>query len=288
VREREREPRDDDGRATTARAMAAFETDAARERDARGRAYVAHWDAVYREQPSQLDREWHASAAACLDVARGHVVEAMRASSSGRRVVVDVGCGSSSVGRAVLEEEAFGARALVLVDCAPAMIDALRGQYAGDGRVRCVTGDARNLREVFEDASTAVAIDKGTLDALNGDDDKRAMLEEMVRILEEDGVILSVSFASVGRFFFLKRETARLGLTWRFRVVAEGDPARGHSAVFVSVLHRASRAETFRDVAFEEDALTRTLVRRMETSGSIIEDDDDEDEAHLDFSRDEL
>ena len=83
--------------------------------------------------------------------------------------------------------------------------------------------------------------------------------------------------------FFLDR-----WITFVFIVAREGDPARGHSAIFVSVLYRSSSASLFRDVPFEDDALTRTLVERMERTGSIVDDEsDDEGRVTLDFTREE-
>jgi hypothetical protein len=177
---------------------------------------------------------------------------------------------------------------VVLLDVSVRVIEALRVRYASDARVRCRAADCRDCRAHVADGSAACVIDKGTLDALNGEVDKCALMDEMLRMTRADGIILSVSFSAVARFRFLKRETARLGLDWRFRVVSEGDPARGHSAIFVSVLYRRSARSTFRDVAFEEDALTRTLVERMERTGSIVDDEsDDEGRMTLDFTREE-
>ena len=56
----------------------------------------------------------------------------------------------------------------------------------------------------------------------------------------------------------------------------------------MSVLYRSSSASLFRDVPFEDDALTRTLVERMERTGSIVDDEsDDEGRVTLDFTREE-
>jgi len=244
--------------------------------------YAAHWDDVYAS-PSQLAREWHAASEACFDVADGF----LRAAAATSGDVVDVGCGSSSV--AVDAADRYGFKGdVVLLDVSERVIETLRARHAADGRVRCRAADCRDCRAEVADGSAACVVDKGTLDALNGERDKRALMDEMVRMTREDGVILSVSFSAVARFLFLKRETARLGLDWRFRVVSEGDPARGHSAIFVSVLYRSSSASMFRDVPFEDDALTRTLVERMERTGSIVDDgSDDEGRVTLDFTREE-
>ena len=250
------------------------------------RAYAAHWDGVY-DSASQLAREWHAASEACFEVADGFLRAAASASAAGAAALVDVGCGSSSIGVDAADEYGFRGD-VVLLDVSERVIEVLRARYAEDARVRCRAADCRDCRADVADGSATCVIDKGTLDALNGDEDKRALMDEMLRMTREDGIILSVSFSAVARFVFLKRETTRLGLDWRFRVVSEGDPARGHSAIFVSVLYRSSSASLFRDVPFEDDALTRTLVERMERTGSIVDDEsDDEGRVTLDFTREE-
>jgi hypothetical protein len=72
---------------------------------------------------------------------------------------------------------------------------------------------------------TAV-VDKGTLDALHGDEHRMAMLRECDRCLSRDGgVIVSVSFAAVDRVRLLDEAAAELGLQWRMRVVGGGRPS---------------------------------------------------------------
>ena len=91
--------------------------------------YRSHWSRVYREDPSQLDREWHcgyekalaailpfvnraaSGAAAPMRGARddpgddgavattsGNAAATGKVSARGNGLVVDVGCGSSSMG----------------------------------------------------------------------------------------------------------------------------------------------------------------------------------------------
>ena len=108
------------------------------------------------------------------------------------------------------------------------------------------------------DGAAAVVLEKGTLDALHGGPDKLAVLHECARILAPTGVIVSVSFPAVARIQLLEHAARKLGLQSRMRVVAKGDPADGHQAVFVAVLGKELDA-----VAEVKDALTEMLLDRM-------------------------
>ena len=284
--------------------------------------YLSHWSRVYREDPSQLDREWHcgydeALAAVLPFVNRASAGAARRddagddagaASTSGNNnndgdgddnikvsannhgLVVDVGCGSSSMGHTLWNDFSFGH--LVLTDVDPGILRTMHERFGTDGdgpcdddasskqhhrpprrTVRCEVADARDMPAIST-GTAAVVIDKGTLDALSGDNHKLAMLRECARMCDFDngGIILSVSFAAAARVGLLARATARLGLdsnvTAVTRVVADGDPRYGHAAVFVSVI-----GKNLADVALERCELTETVLGRVARCGSVIEDE---------------
>ena len=279
--------------------------------------YLSHWSKVYREDPSQLDREWHcgyseALAAILPFVNRASAGAARRddagaASTSGNNtngdgddnikvsannhgLVVDVGCGSSSMGHTLWNDFRFGH--LVLTDVDPGILRTMHERFGTDGdstgdddasskqhhrtprhTVRCEVADARDMPCVAT-STASVVIDKGTLDALSGDNHKLAMLRECARMCDFDngGIILSVSFAAAARVGLLARATARLGLdsnvTAVTRVVANGDPRYGHAAVFVSVI-----GKNLTDVALERCELTETVLGRVARCGSVIEDE---------------
>eukprot|EP00041_Stephanoeca_diplocostata_P034848 m.1207628 g.1207628 ORF g.1207628 m.1207628 type:complete len:130 (+) comp24587_c0_seq4:1265-1654(+) len=113
----------------------------------------------------------------------------------------------------------------------------------------------------------------GTLDALHGTDDKVAMLRECKRILSHNGCIVSISFPAVARFNFLAEWAPQLNLAWRFKVIADGDPALGHQAVFCTILYHDGTA-SLADVPYEMDPLTQTCVHRITTTGSLYDTDD--------------
>ena len=254
------------------------------EDDANGIAYASHWDDVYRTDAIALARrEWHVECAECVDACAAFIAAAPRDGA-----VVDVGCGSSTIGVRILN--AYGFRALALADVSATLTAKLAKDFAADARVRVETTDARDMSAVVAAGAASVVIDKGTLDALNGERDKRRALRECARMLAKDGCVVSVSFPAAARLKFLERESAKLGLTLRFKVLADGDPARGHRAVFVSVMYKKESA-VMAAVPFETDALTAKLTARVRRSNSLYEDaDDDEDGVvapTLDFSKNE-
>ena len=274
--------------------------------------YRSHWSRVYREDPSQLDREWHcgyekalaailpfvnraaSGAAAPMRGARddpgddgavattsGNAAATGKVSARGNGLVVDVGCGSSSMGHQMWNDFHFGH--LVLTDIDEGVLRTMRERFgtseaSGDGgggdarrTVRFVACDARDMSDV-DTASCAVVVDKGTLDALSGEDHKTAMLRECARICDfaNGGIIVSVSFAAAARVALLCSTSDELGLESFTRVVGDGDPKYGGEAVFVSVLGRG-----LWDVSagLARCELTETVLARVARSGSVIEDE---------------
>ena len=81
------------------------------------------------------------------------------------------------MGFEVLQE---GFTDLVLTDVSTEIIDIMRERFAGDARVRVKVADCRQMT-FLPDGAADVVVDKGTLDALSGDDHKRDMLRECAR-----------------------------------------------------------------------------------------------------------
>ena len=136
--------------------------------------YLSHWSKVYREDSSQLDREWHcgydeALAAVLPFVNRASAGAARRddagddagaASTSGNNntdgdgddnikvsannhgLVVDVGCGSSSMGHTLWNDFSFGH--LVLTDVDPGILRTMHERFGTDG-----DGETVDLKIVF-------------------------------------------------------------------------------------------------------------------------------------------
>ena len=142
--------------------------------------------------------------------------------------------------------------------------------------MRCEVADCRSM-PVVPDGAASVLVDKGTLDALHGDEDKMAMLRECMRCLSPDGgVIVSVSFPAADRIRLLDEATSAFGIQHRTRVIADGDPAHGHKAVFVTVLGRDlddAMRERAGEKGDERDELSEMLLARVRRSGSLLEDE---------------
>ena len=211
----------------------------------------------------------------------GNAAATGKVSARGNGLVVDVGCGSSSMGHRMWNDFHFGH--LVLTDIDEGVLRTMRERFgtseaSGDGgggdarrTVRFVACDARDMSDV-DTASCAVVVDKGTLDALSGEDHKTAMLRECARICDfaNGGIIVSVSFAAAARVALLRSTSDELGLESFPRVVGDGDPKYGGEAVFVSVLGRGLWDVSARLARCE---LTETVLARVARSGSVIEDE---------------
>jgi len=136
--------------------------------------------------------------------------------------ILDVGCGTSSLGLELLRQ--LPGFELTLVDVEP-LVGALQKQHAADEHVRAVADDCRVLGSIA-DQSVTVAIDKGTIDAMENLD-TAACLNAIVRTLQRPrGLMLSVSFLSSKRVLLLRREAERLGMELRLRVLRGGDGLR--------------------------------------------------------------
>mmetsp|Transcript_16859 Transcript_16859/g.53422 ORF Transcript_16859/g.53422 Transcript_16859/m.53422 type:complete len:186 (-) Transcript_16859:73-630(-) len=174
-----------------------------------------------------------------------------------------------------LKEDGFSR--FTLFDIAPELVQRLREMHEGDGGITCVEGDCRAMP--FADGDFAVVVDKGTLDALSSLDDKLGMLRECRRVRASGGVILSISFGSARRIRLYKEHAAAEGLEWRMHVLAEGDPARGHPAVFVTILAPIGALDA---VPHRPSELTGRLLERVGRTGSLYEDEVEGDEPGLD------
>ena len=81
--------------------------------------------------------------------------------------------------------------------------------------------------------------------------------------------------AEAARVALLDRVAPQLGMRWRLKVIADGDPKFGHAAVFVAVLGRETNDPAL-DGMFDqdpEDELTAVVLRRCREAGSCIEDE---------------
>ena len=234
--------------------------------------YAAHWGRVYETDESARTREWHCDFADCRAFIAPYCARAAR----GGGTVLDVGCGGSSFGDEL--RSAFGLERLVLTDIDPGIVRILRERHAvgktdgEDAMTKCLVADCTSM-PVIADGSCDVVVDKGTLDALHGDEDKLKMIRECARVLKENaGVVVSVSFASAARAVFLRRVADELRMDLKLRVIGKGDPRFGHLVHFVALLGFCLRRDV-PEFAEPDDELTRTIARRVARANSVIEDE---------------
>jgi hypothetical protein len=123
------------------------------------------------------------------------------------------------------------------------------------------------------DDSVDVVVDKGTLDALHGEEDKLKMMRECARVVKKNaGVVVSVSFASAARAEFLRRVADELRMDLKLAVIGDGDPKFGNLVHFVSVLGFHLKRDV-PEFSRPDDELTRTVARRVARARSVIEDE---------------
>ena len=187
--------------------------------------------------------------------------------------MLDVGCGGSFGDEL---RSAFGLERLVLTDIDPGIVRILRERHAArrrdDGKgakTTCLVADCTSMPAIADD-SVDVVVDKGTLDALHGEEDKLKMMRECARVVKKNaGVVVSVSFASAARVEFLRRVADALRMDLKLAVIGGGDPKFGNLVHFVSVLgfHLKRDVPEFS----QPDELTR--VARAARARSVIEDE---------------
>jgi len=212
------------------------------------------------------NKEWHAAFAANDQLQSVCSPYLTAAALHGSGILVDVGCGSSSFGEEILQAS-YGYSELLLLDACQSIL----AQKEAGGVVELVQADCRCLP--LRTQSVTTVLDKGTLDALWSDEDKVCMLEECARVLEPDGLIISVSFSSPARLLLLAKHTPRLGLHAHIHVIG-ADPARGHEARFVCLLAKEPGQSL---PSYTPSLLTQKVLLRLRRTGSLLDEDHDEE-----------
>lgn len=165
---------------------------------------------------------------------------------------MDVGCGSSSLCVDIFKQFAAASgpslQKLLLTDVSPYILDVMKEKYKDDDVVKDSTSfhvvDCRYLNSIgINNESMSVVLEKGTIDAMDGEEDKVAILRECLRVMRSNGVVISISFPAVARLQMLEEEVKRWSergegdpLNMHVHVVGSGDPARGGTVVFVAVI----------------------------------------------------
>ena len=144
----------------------------------------------------------------------------------------------------------------------------LSEEQAHDPRVEVRLGNVTKSLP-YADGEVKVILDKGTMDALEGDDDKMAMLQECSRVLDKNhGALLSISFGSVLRLQFLDKVCSSQGLfggsNRRTYLIGDKDPRKGHDVRFLTVYGHGLEA-----VPYIPSSLTKEVLKRIQITGSM-------------------
>jgi SAM-dependent methyltransferase len=112
-----------------------------------------------------------------------------------KRNALYVGCGMSALGYDLYKQA--GVEEVVNVDISEEFINAMKEKYSVKKHVSFETGDAKKLR--FKKGMFDLIIDKGTFDEMMCSEDFKsdtsAMLKEIFRVLDSNGVYIIISNA---------------------------------------------------------------------------------------------
>eukprot|EP00929_Paragymnodinium_shiwhaense_P113257 TRINITY_DN81515_c0_g1_i1.p1 TRINITY_DN81515_c0_g1~~TRINITY_DN81515_c0_g1_i1.p1 ORF type:complete len:478 (-),score=133.93 TRINITY_DN81515_c0_g1_i1:43-1476(-) len=229
--------------------------------------YADLWETMHSSKVSKegelvARHEWHVPYGDLLPLLRPYLDDLL--SSRGgdaveRRpppVVLDVGCGTSSLGSELLADLP-SETSLLLVDVVPQLVEALKEKHKDEPRISAAVGDCRDLSCVAE-GGAAIVLDKGTVDAMSTTEDRQACLAAMARCVEKPrGLIVSVSFFTSGRVLLLQREAKRLGLQLRLRLLKAGPELR-----LVALLSQSFGGLEDAMDAWTEDQISVMLYKR--------------------------
>ena len=239
--------------------------------------YETHWSDIYEKNSNnETACEWHTAYEKIRAFLTPYISATANFNSGDRKKrIVDIGCGGSSFGNKILQEYGDSFDRLTLIDISPEIVRIVAERHATDKRIDVCIGDCRFLESIIESDCIDIIIDKGTLDALVGNEDKRAMMKECYRILEKrggKGLIVSVSFGSVERIRLIEEICAELGLQWKIKIVADGDPREGFKTNFVFLLGLDLDTHV---VEVEKDTLTGIVMDRIRRTGSMFVEEED-------------
>ncbi|XP_038881149.1 EEF1A lysine methyltransferase 4 isoform X1 [Benincasa hispida] len=176
----------------------------------------SYWDNRYSNESGPFDwyQKYHSLAPLInLYVSRHHRILA-------------VGCGNSAFSEGMVDD---GYVDVVNVDISSVVIEAMQKKYCNRPQLKYMTMDVRNM-SAFEICSFDAVLDKGTLDSLlcgnNSRENATRMLEEVWRVLKENGVYILVNSvvtygAPTYRLSLLKRSFSLIKLHVTEKYVSE-------------------------------------------------------------------
>ncbi|XP_074307360.1 uncharacterized protein LOC141642453 [Silene latifolia] len=145
---------------------------------------ASYWDRRYTQDQSPFD--WYQNYSALSPLLNLYL------SPSNRLLVV--GCGNSAFSEGMAND---GYEDIVNIDISSVVIEAMQKKYSNSSKLTYITMDVRNM-SAFQTGSFDAVIDKGTLDSiLCGDNSKQnssMMLEEVRRVLKDNGVYILITY----------------------------------------------------------------------------------------------
>ena len=256
--------------------------------------YTSHWNEIYKSNNNNNNNndnkiEWHITYDKCKQAIDPYIrAVSEHVNEKENLLVVDIGCGNSDIGVNILND--YNLSKLLLTDFSFEIINEITQTYKNDSRIEAIEADCRNMEFVNNNAAY-ILLDKGTFDALVGENDKYAMLKECKRMLHPKGFFISISFPSVQRIKFFEKYCPELGLACRLKIIADGDPADGYQSVFVFILgvqnENCTTTTTSSTMNYKfnykpmindpVDELTTLCLNRIEYSGSLYTNKAEED-----------
>uniref|UniRef100_A0ACD5ZSM8 Uncharacterized protein n=1 Tax=Avena sativa TaxID=4498 RepID=A0ACD5ZSM8_AVESA len=154
-----------------------------------------YWDERYRKEVGPFD--WYQKYPALAPLLRLYARTHQR--------LLLVGCGNSVFGENMVDD---GYQDVVNIDISSVVIEQMKKKYHDKPQLKYIKMDVKNMSD-FESGSFDAVIDKGTLDSImcgqNSQEHATMMLEEVYRILKDNGVYIMVndSILSWQPFVFL-------------------------------------------------------------------------------------
>ena len=149
---------------------------------------VHYWQARYEQEWYRQPHDWLGNFES-LKPWLGAMAEKKR--------IVHLGCGTSLLAENMADAGVSGE--IWNVDVSESCVKAMQSRdHKHSARLHWVTGDVRDMRDVFEDGFFDCAIDKSTLDSVcdcKRDADAALYVAEVARILNESGVFVVFSFS---------------------------------------------------------------------------------------------
>ncbi|GLT34742.1 hypothetical protein SLA2020_092410 [Shorea laevis] len=146
-----------------------------------------YWDDRYANESAPFD--WYQKYPSLAPLIRLYVPH------NHQRILV-VGCGNSAFSENMIDD---GYEDVVNVDISSVVIKAMQNKYQNRPQLKYIEMDVKDM-SAFEAGSFDAVIDKGTLDSIlcgsNGRHNSTQMLEEIERVLKDEGVYIVITYGA--------------------------------------------------------------------------------------------